>query len=118
MEARAENDVLIINETKRIRFPYRINKIVIWEDRLAIVCTDTWRLSGLERDIADNVYAFDEEGRFKWQMEHTTREGGGHTGVTNPDGKLYVFDFNSYRYTLDPDTGRILEEGQPSGRPW
>jgi len=117
MEARAENDVLVINEKKRIQFPYRINNMVIWEDRLAIVCTDTWKLRGFDRDIADNVYAFDEEGRFKWQMEHTTI-GGGHTEVAIVKGTLRVYDYGSYRYTLDPDTGRILEEGQPSGRPW
>ena len=117
MEAKVENDVLIINDEKRIKFPYSIDDIIIWEDRLVIVSTETWNVRGFDKDITDNVYAFDKEGRFKWQMEHTT-SGGGHASISVSKGKLYVFDFNSYRYPLDPDTGRILEEGQPSGRPW
>ncbi len=117
MEARAENDVLIINGKKAIRFPYPIDKILIWENRLVIVCTDTWKIQSHDRDVMDNIYAFDEEGRFIWQMQHTG--GGGHTGIVNGAGNnLYVFDFNSTRYTLDPDTGRVLEEKQPTGRPW
>lgn len=108
MKTHVNKKFLYMNGHK-IDFDFEIQKVIEWKDSVIILVDIPYS----DKNSINNIYAFNEDGTFKWRVEDLRNRFPNMQGflpylsLRLNDGMLAANDFMGRRYFISPDTGHI-----------